>query len=71
MNKESKYYTDPSIKMQIDVLLKDMAIAFANTGKDSTFMEMKAAYKTENSLINEIAKIDLVFSKIIRPYKNE
>lgn len=70
-NKEIKYNFDPTIKAQIDEKMHQMAVVFANTGKDSTFKEMRQAYIEENRLINEIAKIDLAFSKIIRPYKNE
>ena len=66
-----KYGSDAAIKAEIDEKMHQMAVIFANTGKDSTFKEMRQAYREENRLINEIAKIDLAFSKIIRPYKNE
>lgn len=69
MKKELQYYTNPSVKAQIDEYLHMMAIEFANTGKDSPFGDMKRAYKKENEWINEIAKIDSEFAKIIRPYK--
>lgn len=71
MKKELQYYTNPSVKKQIDEHMHMMAIEFANTGKDSTFGEMKRAYKVENDLIDEIAKIDSEFAKIIRPYNDD
>lgn len=67
----SKYSTDYKIKEQIDKYLHQMAIRFANTGKDSTFGEMRDAYRDEDELINEIEKVDPSFAKIIRPYTNE
>jgi hypothetical protein len=70
MNKELQYYTNPSVKAQIDEHMHMMAIEFANTGKDSTFGEMKRAYKVENELIDKIAEIDSEFAKIIRPYED-
>ena len=65
------YRNDQLTKREIDERLHAMAVIFANTGKDSTFKEMRTAYREEDKLIDEIAKIDLEFSKVIRPYKNE
>lgn len=65
------YYNNAKHKEEIDFHLKSMAIIFANTGKDSTFEEMKRAYILENQIINDIGKIDPEFQKIIRPYTDE
>lgn len=65
------YRNNEQIKQEVDKHLHKMAVIFANTGKDSTFKEMRNAYLEEDKLINEIAKVDLEFSKVIRPYKDE
>lgn len=70
MGSNLKYYNDPEAKKQIDILLQRAASVFASEGQDSTFKEIKEAYKEENRIIDEIAKIDPEFAKVIRPYKN-
>ena len=67
----SGYYSDTKIRSQIDPLLEEMAHIFANTGQDSTLKEIKDAYKKEWLLMDQIAKIDLEFSKTIRPYNEQ
>jgi hypothetical protein len=65
------YYNDNNVRSQIDPLLQEMASLFANTGQDSTLKEIKEAYKKEWLLMDQIAKIDLEFSKMIRPYNEQ
>jgi hypothetical protein len=65
------YYNDNNVRSQIDLLLQEMASLFANTGQDSTLKEIKEAYKKEWLLMDQIAKIDLEFSKMIRPYNEQ
>jgi hypothetical protein len=65
------YYNDNNVRSQIDPLLREMASLFANTGQDSTLKEIKEAYKKEWLLMDQIAKIDLEFSKMIRPYNEQ
>lgn len=65
------YYNDNNVRSQIDPLLEEMASLFANTGQDSTFKEIKEAYKKEWLLMDQIAKIDLEFSRMIRPYNEQ
>jgi hypothetical protein len=65
------YYNDNNVRSQIDPLLQEMASLFANTGQDSTLKEIKEAYKKEWLLMDQIAKIDLEFSRMIRPYNEQ
>lgn len=67
----SGYYSDNNVRSQIDPLLEEMASLFANTGQDSTLREIKEAYKKEWLLMDQIAKIDLEFSRMIRPYNEQ
>jgi hypothetical protein len=67
----SGYYNDNNVRSQIDPLLEEMASLFANTGQDSTLKEIKEAYKKEWLLMDQIAKIDLEFSRMIRPYNEQ
>lgn len=67
----SGYYTNTEVRNQIDILLKEMAVLFANTGQDSTLKEIKDAYKKEWALMDQIAKIDPEFAKVIRPYNEQ
>lgn len=67
----SGYYSDNNVRSQIDPLLEEMASLFANTGQDSTLKEIKEAYKKEWLLMDQIAKIDLEFSRMIRPYNEQ
>jgi hypothetical protein len=65
------YYNDNNVRSQIDPLLQEMASLFANTGQDSTLKEIKEAYKKEWLLMDQIAKIYLEFSRMIRPYNEQ
>lgn len=67
----SGYYTNTEVRNQIDILLKEMASLFANTGQDSTLKEIKDAYKKEWTLMDRIAKIDPEFAQVIRPYNDQ
>ena len=67
----SGYYTNTEVRNQIDILLQEMAILFANTGQDSTLKEIKDAYKKEWTLMDRIAKIDPEFAQVIRPYNDQ
>jgi len=58
------------IKMQVDELLHEMAVLFANLGTESTQEEIDRAYKLENALIDKIAEIDPNKAMSIRPYEN-
>lgn len=68
---KSGYYTDPNIKNQIDPILHQMAVVFANIGQDSTLKDVKDAYKKEWALMDQIEKIDPEFAKVIRPYNEQ
>lgn len=71
MGSNLKYYNDPRIRFTIDKILAEMASVFANCGQDSTLKEMKDAYKKEWALMDEIAKIDPEFAKVLRPYNEQ
>lgn len=68
MNDEILYHTNKAKKRKIDFLLREMAILFANTGKDSTHEEFRLAYKREQELMDQIKILDPNFEKRIRPY---
>jgi len=71
MGSNLKYYNDSVIKESIDRILSEMASVFAQCGQDSTLKEIKDAYKKEWALMDEIAKIDPEFAKVIRPYNEQ
>jgi len=68
MTDEILYFTNKGIKRRIDLLLRDMAMLFARTGKDSTHQELKEALRMEQDLIDQIKALDPNFEKRIRPY---
>jgi len=59
---------DDNKRSQIDEILHQMAVLFANTGKDSTYEEFKYALRTEQELMDKIKAIDPSFENRIRPY---
>lgn len=65
------YQTCKLIRNRIDLYLFEMAKLFTNIGIDSTFEEIKNAYKKENEYIDLIAELDPVKAKSIRPYGTE
>lgn len=71
MGSNLQYYNDPVIKESIDKILAEMASVFAQCGQDSTLKEIKDAYKKEWALMDEIAKIDPEFAKVLRPYNEQ
>jgi hypothetical protein len=66
-----RYYNEPEVKIEIDKILYKMASVFANCGQDSTLKEIKEAYRKEWAMMDEIAKIDPEFAKVIRPYNEQ
>jgi len=70
MINQKNYRTCKMIKMQVDELLHEMAVLFANLGTESTQEEIDRAYKLENALIDKIAEIDPNKAMSIRPYEN-
>lgn len=64
----SNYQNCKLKRTQIDAILEQMAAVFTRLGTDSTVEEIQAAYKEENRLIDEIAKIDPEKAQSIRPY---
>jgi len=70
MINQKNYRTCKMIKMQVDELLHEMAVLFANLGTESTKEEVDRAYKLENALIDKIAEIDPNKAMSIRPYEN-
>lgn len=64
----SNYQNCKLKRTQIDDILKDMAALFTRLGTDSTAEEIQSAYREENKLIDEIAKIDPKKAQSIRPY---
>lgn len=70
MNKPKNYRTCKLIKGQIDEILHQMAVLFANLGEDSTIEEVQDAYRKENELIDRIVALDPEKGQSIRPYAN-
>lgn len=68
MTDEILYFTNKGVKRRIDELLRQMAMLFANTGKDSTHEELKNALRKEQDLMDQIKVLDINFEKRIRPY---
>jgi len=68
MTDEILYFTNKGVKRRIDELLRQMAMLFANTGKDSTHEELKYALRKEQDLMDQIKVLDINFEKRIRPY---
>lgn len=58
MINQRNYQTCKLIKNRIDLYLHDMAVLFANLGKDSTAEEVSEAYKREAEYIELIAELD-------------
>lgn len=58
---EWEYYTNPSKKEQIDILLMQAASRFANC--DKTSESRNEAKKFEKEILRKIAKIDALFAE--------
>lgn len=68
MTDEILYFTNKAVRRRIDYLMREMAMLFANTGKDSTHEEIKNALRKEQDYMDQIKALDPNFEKRIRPY---
>lgn len=58
---EWQYYTNPSKKRKIDILLRDAALLFANCGP--TKADREEALKAERVILEQISKLDRHFAE--------
>lgn len=66
METNRNYQNCKLIRQEVDTLLKEMATIFTNIGTDSTQEEVAEAYRKENLLIDEIAKLDPAKAESLR-----
>jgi hypothetical protein len=68
---DSKYYTDPEVREEIDTILKNCAILFSNLGTYTTFdvQDIRIAKYLERTWLDKIQELDPILYEKLVPKK--
>jgi hypothetical protein len=68
---DSKYYTDPKVKEEIDSILQNCSILFSNLGTCTTFdvKDVATAKKLESEWLEKIKDLDPIMYERLVPQK--